>query len=282
MRMTVAGRRVLVTGAARGIGAALARRLHEQGARVGVVGLEPEGLARVAEECGGGPWAECDVGDREGTQRAVDQVVEGLGGLDVVVANAGIAKQLALVGGEVGVLEETLRVNLLGVFNTVRATGAHVSHDSGYVLMVASLAAAVQVPLLGAYSVAKAGVEALGNTLRVELRHTGARVGVAYFAELDTDMTKRGFGTRAAAAMSAAGSFNRVTPVEVAIGAMERGIARRARTVVAPGWVRPVLHARGLAQRVVDVRAQKGLKKALAIAREERVEFTTPQPGEHT
>lgn len=170
----------------------------------------------------------------------------------------------------------------MGVYHTVRAAGAHVSHQNGYVLLVASLAAGVQAPLLGAYSASKAAVEALGNTLRVELRHTGARVGVAYFAELDTEMTSRGFGTKAAAAMSAAGSYNRVTPLSVAIDAVERGIARRARRVVAPRWVGPVLHVRGLVQRVVDVRAQKGLREALAIARHEQAEFTTPQPGERS
>ena len=55
--------------------------------------------------------------------------------------------------------------------------------------------------MLGAYSASKAAVEALGNTLRAELRRTGAKVGVAYFAELDTDMTSRGFGTEAASSM---------------------------------------------------------------------------------
>ena len=68
----------------------------------------------------------------------------------------------------------------------------------GYALPVASLAAAVHLPMLGAYSASKSAVEALGNTLRAELRHTGAKVGVAYFAELKTDMTSRGFGTEAA------------------------------------------------------------------------------------
>ena len=228
MTRSVAGRRVLITGAARGVGAALARRLHERGAVVALAGLEPELLARVAEECGGAPWAECDVGDHGQTERAVGELAGELGGLDVVVANAGVAKQFPLLGGDPAVLERTLRVNVLGVYHTIRAAGPHISHRNGYALLMASLAAAVQLPLLGAYSTAKAGVVALGNTLRVELRQSGARVGVAYFAELDTEMTSRGFGTRAAAAMSANGSYNKVTPLDVAIDAVERGKIGRA------------------------------------------------------
>lgn len=279
MGLSVGGRRVLITGAARGIGAALARRLHERGAAVALAGLEPEGLARVARECGGAPWAECDVADHGQTERAVAELSGRLGGLDVVVANAGIAKQFPLLGGDPAVLERTLRVNVLGVYHTVRAAGPHIGHGRGYALLIASLAAAVHVPLLGAYSASKAAVEALGNTLRIELRHTGARVGVGYFAELDTDMTARGFGTRAAAAMLGDGALTRITPLPVAIDALERGIARRARRVVAPRWVGPLLPARMLAQRVVDRRTRHGLAEALAIAREEEVEFTTPQPA---
>src|SRR5690606_26350214 len=104
-------------------------------------------------------------------------------------------------------------------------------------LMCSSLATAVNLPLLGAYSASKAGVEALGNTLRSELRPTGARVGVAYFAELDTDMTTRGFSTEAATALTGGGSLTPPTPLKVGIDALERGIARRSKRIVAPWWV---------------------------------------------
>ena len=271
------GRRVLITGAARGIGAELARRLHQRGARVAVAGLEPELLEGVAASAGGGPWAECDVTDRDQVDAAVARAVDAFGGLDVVVANAGVAAQLPLVGGNPAVMERTLAVNVMGVYNTLRAAGPHISHPDGYALPVASLAAAVHAPLLGAYSASKAGVEALGNTLRVELRSSGARVGVAYFAELDTDMTKRGFGTEAASAMKLAGT--RVTPLKVGIDALERGIARRSRRVYAPRWVGPVLPVRMAAQLVVDRAGQMGLRKALATARTEDAPLTTVQPG---
>ena len=138
----------------------------------------------------------------------------------------------------------------MGVYNTLRAAGPHISHPRGYALPVASLAAAVHAPLLGAYSASKAAVEALGNTLRVELRASGAKVGVAYFAELDTDMTRRGFGTEAAGKMKLAAA--RVAPLEVGIDSLERGIARRSRRVYAPRWVGPVLPVRMAVQPLVD------------------------------
>lgn len=276
---SLAGRRVLITGAARGIGAALATRLHERGARVALAGLEPELLAGVADDCGDATWHECDVTDPEQVAAAVSGSVGALGGLDVVVANAGIAAQLPLIGGDPAIMRRTLEVNVLGVYNTVRLAGPHISHPGGYALVVSSLAAAVQVPLLGAYSSSKAAVEALGNTLRIELGPSGARAGVAYFAELDTDMTRRGFDTEAATVLTGGGSVTPTTPLEVGIDALERGIARRSRRIVAPRWVGPVLPIRMAAQPIIEAYTRRRVGKALDIARSESVEMTTPQPG---
>jgi NAD(P)-dependent dehydrogenase (short-subunit alcohol dehydrogenase family) len=274
---SLAGRRVFITGAARGIGAALARRLHERGARVAIAGLEPELLAAVAADCGGAPWHDCDVTDRDAVEAAVASTVDSFGGLDVVVANAGVAAQLPLIGGNPDVMEHTVAVNLMGVYNTLRAAGPHISHEHGYALPVASLAAALHLPMLGAYSASKAGVEALGNTLRAEVKRSGAKVGVAYFAELDTDMTSRGFGTEAAKQVPAA-QRQRVAPLELGIDALERGIARRSRRVFAPRWVGPLLPVRMAVQPIIERVSQPGLAKALATAREEDAPLTTVQP----
>ncbi|MEO3785038.1 SDR family NAD(P)-dependent oxidoreductase [Actinocorallia sp. B10E7] len=273
------GRRVLITGAARGIGAALARRLHQRGARVLLTGLEPELLAKVAAECGDAPWLPADVADRAGLTSAVDDLAEITGGLDVVVANAGIACQWPVLTGDPAILEKTFQVNVLGTYNTLRAAGPYISHPRGYALAVSSLAAAVRAPLLGAYSSSKAAVEALGDTLRVELRPTGAKVGVAYFAELDTDMTHRGFDTKAVTAMRTAGStFTGVTPLKAGIDALETGIAWRSRRIYAPRWVGPVLPARALAQRVFELVIAPSVPEAVRLASEEHPPFTTPQP----
>jgi NAD(P)-dependent dehydrogenase (short-subunit alcohol dehydrogenase family) len=273
----LAGRRILITGAARGIGAACARRFHERGARVALLGIEPEALSAVAAECGDAPVFECDVRDRARVEEAVQGAVRELGGLDVVIANAGVAAQLPLVGGDPDVFDRTIDVNLRGVFYTLRAAAPHIAHPGGYALAISSLAAAVHAPLLGAYSASKAGVEALADTLRIELTSSGARVGVAYFAELDTDMTRRGFGTEAAASLTVTRRM-RVAPLKAGVNAIERGVIRRSRRVVAPAWVGPVLPFRMLAQRLVDVVASRGLDPALEIARREHAPLRTELP----
>jgi NAD(P)-dependent dehydrogenase (short-subunit alcohol dehydrogenase family) len=276
----LSGKRVLITGAARGIGAALAQRLHQRGARVALVGLEPENLKVVAATCGDAPWQFCDVADRGSVASAVTATVDALGGLDVVVANAGIAAQLPLAGGDAEVMDRVVGVNLMGVYNTIWAAGLHVSHPDGYFVVVSSLAAALHLPLMGAYSATKAAVEALGNTLRVELRPSGAKVGVGYFAELDTDMTRRGFDTRASRALPASRWVGRARPLEIGIDALERGIARRARRIVAPRWMAGALPFRMAIQPVIERVTQPKLAKVLAIAREERVQLTTTQTDE--
>lgn len=244
-----------------------------------LAGLEPELLAATAGDCGDAPWRVCDVTDREQVDAAVEQLVRDLGGLDVVVANAGVGAQLAIIGGNPEVMERTIAVNLMGVYNTLRAAGPHVAHERGYALAISSLAAAVHLPLLGAYSASKAGVEALGNALRVEMRPTGARVGVAYFAELDTDMTSRGFGTEAAATLAGKLRFANVADLEVGIAALERGIARRSRRIVAPWWVAPLLPLRAVVQPVVErALPSRRIAAALEIARGEDAPLTTPQP----
>lgn len=281
MGRALAGRRVLITGAARGIGAALARRLHERGARVALAGLEPDHLAKVALDCGSAPWRECDVSDAAAVSVAVDGLAAELGGLDVVVANAGIARQWSSLHGDPEVLATMLRVNTLGVAHTIKAAAPHVGHRGGYLLVTSSLAAAVHLPLLGAYSASKAAVEALGNTARIELRPTGARVGVAYFAELDTDMTTRGFDTNASRAFfGPTGVRKGVTPLPVAIDRLERGIARLARRIYAPRWAGALLWTRMSAQAVITLRSRgRKLDEMLRIARTEDVPFTTKQPG---
>jgi NAD(P)-dependent dehydrogenase (short-subunit alcohol dehydrogenase family) len=244
-----------------------------------LLGLEPKQLEQVAEDCGGAPWFECDVSDRGQVDSAVAEAVARLGGLDVAIANAGIGAQTTLIAGDPQIWDATLAVNLAGSYNVVHAAGPHVAHPDGYFLLTASLAAAVHLPLMSAYCASKAAVESLGDSLRIELRPTGARVGVAYYAELDTDMTARGFATKAAARTQLGGHGHLpVSPVKPAIDALERGIQRRSRRIVSPAWVAAVLPFRELAQRVIELQVRRDLGEILEIARTEHPPLTTPQP----
>lgn len=114
---------VLVTGGAGGLGRAIARRFHAEGAAVAVLDRDAPRALAVAGELGDRAMAVCaDVTDVDGVERAVDQVLDGLGGLDVVVANAGIAGRVAAVHElDPAAFDDVVAINLRGVFLTVRA-----------------------------------------------------------------------------------------------------------------------------------------------------------------
>src|SRR5829696_10095032 len=191
MDWTTRRKTVFITGAARGLGAETARRVAARGANVALVGLEPEELQRIAAQCGTNTaWFECDVTDNEALEHAVQGTVERFGGIDVVMANAGIAPGGMVRSTDPAAFERTIEINLLGVWRTVRATLSHVIDRQGYVLVTASLAAAVHGAGMAAYSASKAGAEAFADSLRSELKHLGVDVGVGYFGFIDTDMVR--------------------------------------------------------------------------------------------
>ena len=262
------GRRVLITGAARGIGAALAERLASHGARLALVGLEPETMAAVAERCGEGTHvAECDVSDNEQVVSAVDGAAEALGGLDVVVANAGIAAGGPLRLQELRSWERVIEVNLLGVMYTDRAALPHLERSRGYLLNIASTAAALRAPGMSAYCAAKAGVEALSDCTRIEMRPLGVGVGVAYFLFLDTDMVRD--GDREMPLLQRAKSelpsfLSRTYPLPPAIDEVVAAIAERRRRVAYPRWFVRALAVRQLfASPLAERRAAQAVPDAM-------------------
>lgn len=250
----IAGQRVLVTGAARGIGAALARTLASGGARLALVGLEPELLAALAGELGPQhTWTAADVRDSSALDAAVASAVAHLGGLDVVVANAGVATYGTVRDADPAAFARTVDVNLTGVFRTVHATLPHVVASCGYVLVVASVASFTPLPGSSSYAASKAGVDALAASLALEVRHLGVRVGSAHPSWIDTDMVRgseRDLPAFAAMRARLPWPVNGTTTVEECARALARGIDRRARRVYVPGPVAllRLLRGTGLAE----------------------------------
>jgi NAD(P)-dependent dehydrogenase (short-subunit alcohol dehydrogenase family) len=255
----VNGRAVLVTGAARGIGAETARRLAARGARLSLVGLEPAELERVAGECPGAVFFEADVTDPDALAAAVEGTVEAFGGIDAVIANAGIGVIGLARSMDPDAFERVIEVNLLGAWRTVRACLPHVIERQGYVLVVASAAAAGHVPGISAYCASKAGVEAFANALRTEVRPLGVDVGVAYFSWIDTDMVRgsdaNALGGRMRGRMK--GPLARTSSVADAGAAMLAGVEGRARVVAHPRFVRAALVLRGVLQPLLDLQARR-------------------------
>jgi hypothetical protein len=238
MRYEIEGKVVLITGPARGIGAETARMLAARGARLSLVGLEPERLAALAAELGEGHvWFECDVTDQAALGRAVAGTAEKSGGIDVVIANAGVASNCTVAVGPVEALVRTIDVNLTGVVRTVSATLPHVTERRGYYLLVSSAAALAPFPGISAYAAAKSGVEQFGNVLRLELAHKGVRVGVAHPSWIDTDMVRdtqhdlSGFREMLG---KLPGPFGRVTPLRDCAAALVDAVERRRRKVYVP------------------------------------------------
>jgi NAD(P)-dependent dehydrogenase (short-subunit alcohol dehydrogenase family) len=238
MRYEIKGKVVLITGPARGIGAETARMLAARGARLSLVGLEPELLAALAAELGEGHvWFECDVTDQAALERAVAGTVEALGGVDVVIANAGIASNGTVAVAPVEALVRTIEVNLTGVVRTVSATLPHVTERRGYYLLVSSAAALAPFPGISTYAAAKSGVEQFGNVLRLELAHKGVAVGVAHPSWVDTDMVRDAQSDLAgfrALMGKLPGPFGRVTPLRDCAAAFVEAVEQRRRKVYVP------------------------------------------------
>jgi len=277
------GRTAFITGAARGIGAETARRLHAKGANVALVGLEPERLEAVAAQLGDRAIAiEADVTDFEALERAVAVTVERFGGIDVGVANAGIAFTGPLATAPVEQVERTLAVNFLGVWRTDRALIGQIAERKGYLLNISSLSAIAHAPLMAPYTSAKAGVEALTDALRMETAPSGAQVGCAYFGFIDTDLVRASFAQPSTQGVrrNSPGFLSKPAPVSTAVDAIERGIERRSARLWAPRWVGPMIALRGLIQPLTERRLladQDGLRDSIRAAEESR-ETATQDP----
>jgi len=259
------GKVALVTGAARGIGFETARQMQMRGASVAVVDLDPEQAREAAERIGERAIGiGADVTDGAAIMRAVSETVERFGGLDVAVANAGIAQSQVATVRAIGAeeWERVFEVDLLGVWRTVRAALPQVVERKGHVVVTGSVYSFANGVLNSPYAVAKAGVEALGRGLRTELVPLGASASVAYFGWVDTRLVQDGFARPHSDRLqenAPAWLFKRIQPDEAA-AAVVRGIEERAPRIFAPKWWRYVSALRGILNPILDRRFDRDPK----------------------
>ena len=267
MTWDLKGRSVLITGGARGIGLETGRGLARKGARVTFVDIDGPALEAAVRDIPGARSHVADVTDEASMQAAVDGAVEAFGGIDVVIANAGMAPLGMLRHIDGPTFDRTLDVNFGGAWRTIRLALPHVIERRGYVLAVASLAAALPAPALASYAPSKAAVESLCNVLRMEIRHLGVDVGVGYFGFMDTDMVRGVEGRELYDRLrkDIRKPIGTTYPFSMASDAMVRGVERRSRLVYAPKWVRGVLALRTILMRVAERETTKMVPEADAI-----------------
>jgi len=190
-RYDLDGRTVLITGSTGGLGTAVAHALRQRGANLALLDLDADVAQEQAAELGpetvARGWA-ADVRDLDSLRDAVDAAAQHFGRIDVVIANAGIGAVAPLETMEPEAFERIIDINLSGVWRTFRATLPHVKETRGYLLAVSSMAAFVHSPLNGPYVASKAGVGALCDATRLEVRHHGIKVGSVYPTFFQTPM----------------------------------------------------------------------------------------------
>ena len=184
---SLTGRWVVVTGASRGIGAELARRLAADGARLALVARSREALTTLARELGA-EAVECDVGDAAQIERAVELIGTFTGGApDVIVNNAGAFSIAAAHKTSIEHFRRTLEVNLVAPFAFVHAFLPGM-RGSGHLVTLGSVADRNIYPGNAAYSASKYGLRALHEVLRAELRGSGVRATLVSPGAVDTEL----------------------------------------------------------------------------------------------
>ncbi|MFB7914661.1 SDR family oxidoreductase [Streptomyces sp. NPDC056061] len=258
------GQVVVVTGAARGVGELLARKLSARGAKLALVGLEPDELKKVSERlhAESDHWF-ADVTDHEAMARVAQEVKERFGKVDVVVANAGVATGGRFTDSDPEAWRRVIEVNLIGGAVTGRAFLPVLMESRGYFLQIASLAAMTPAPMMTAYCASKSGVEAFAHSLRAEVGYRGVRVGVGYLSWTDTDMVRGADQDDVMRELRQRLPWptNRTYPLGPAVDRLVDGIERRSAHVYAQWWLRGMQSVRGYLPALIGAVGRREMRR---------------------
>ena len=228
------GKSVLITGAARGIGAETARLPAGRQARLSLLDTQGAALQELAHDLGETMlYQQADITQSGALEEVVAATVERFGRLDVAVVNAAIATVGSVEREDPEAFERVVSVNLLGSWKTVRAVLPHIIEARGYILFVSSLSGTIQGPLHAAYNSSKAGLQALANTLRLEVQGLGVDIGVAHNIYTATHTGREAVEHPLIRGLP---GLPKMKPqrVEKTAAMLVRGIELRSRTIVVP------------------------------------------------
>jgi NAD(P)-dependent dehydrogenase (short-subunit alcohol dehydrogenase family) len=228
------GKSVLITGAARGIGAETARLLAGRQARLSLLDTQGAVLQELARDLGETTlYQQADITQSGALEEAVAATVERFGRLDVAVVNAAIVTVGSVERGDPQAFERVVSVNLLGSWKTVRAVLPHIIEARGYILFVSSLSGTIQGPLHAAYNSSKAGLQALANTLRLEVGGLGVDIGVAHNIYTATQTGREAVEHPLIRGLPGLPKM-KPQPVEKTAAMLVRGMEQRSRTLIVP------------------------------------------------
>ncbi|MEU6931151.1 SDR family oxidoreductase [Streptomyces sp. NPDC046374] len=263
-RVSLEGQVAVVTGGARGVGELLARKLSARGAKIALVGLEPELLKEVAGRLHTeADWWHADVTDHEAMAKVAAEVKERFGKVDIVVANAGVAAGGPFVDSDPVAWRRVIEVNLIGGAVTARAFLPVLMESRGYFLQIASLAAMTPAPMMTAYCASKSGVEAFAHSLRAEVAYKGVKVGVGYLSWTDTDMVRGADQDDVMKELRQRLPWpsNRTYPLGPAVDRIVAGVERRSAHVYAQWWLRGMQSTRGYLPGIIASVGQREMRR---------------------
>ncbi|MGW1055837.1 SDR family oxidoreductase [Streptomyces sp. NPDC002521] len=263
-RVSLEGQVAVVTGAARGVGELLARKLSARGAKVALVGLEEEALKEVSSRLhSDSAYWYADVTDHETMSRVAQEVKARFGKVDIVVANAGVATGGPFADSDPQAWRRVIEVNLIGSAVTARAFLPVLAESRGYLLQIASLAAITPAPMMTAYCASKSGVEAYAHCLRAEVGYQGVRVGVGYLSWTDTDMVHGADQDDVMRELRQRLPWpsNKTYPLGPAVDRLVAGIERRSAHVYGQWWLRGMQGVRGYLPGLIGTVGQREMKR---------------------
>ncbi|PVG83800.1 short-chain dehydrogenase [Nocardioides gansuensis] len=280
-RYNLAGRTVAITGSTGGLGSAVAQALRERGANLALLDLDAHAVSQQAVQLGGQNvargWA-ADVRHIDTLQAALDGATEHFGRLDVVIANAGIDTMAPMAKLDPEAFDRVIDINLKGVWRTFRAALPHVQEQRGHLLAISSMAAFCHSPLQASYTASKAGVWAMCNSIRLEIRHLGVTVGSVHPTFFKTPLMDHVVADPAGNTLwggNQTGIFKFIDIKSVVKGIVT-GIERRKPMVVVPKSHTIVAKAPGLARPIIDRIGFRGSTIPDAIAQSSRTGWNKP------